>query len=185
MYVYLGLGSNRGDRAANLRAAASLLSLDNPSDLALAPVYESAPLYVTDQPRFWNTVARVTMRDQPLIDVLRAIKGYERQLGRDLSGAAVRYGPRPIDIDILLALRVFPPQATGDSLTSDTLELTVPHPRLAERAFALRPLADLAPDLTPWPGGPTVSALAARVADQDCHLLGALSDLRDIPYEER
>lgn len=128
--TYLGLGSNLGDRDANLRAALRLLErVGTVSDVA--PCYETAPLYVTDQPAFLNTACRLTTSLQPtsLLDGLQEI---ERLVGRTPSW---RYGPRAIDIDILLF---------GD-LSISGPRLVIPHPLLAERAFALAPLTDIAP----------------------------------------
>lgn len=130
--TYLGLGSNLGDRAANLRAALRLLDRAG-TVTAVAPWYETAPLYVTDQPAFLNTACRLTTRlaPLPLLDELQEI---ERLVGRIPSR---RYGERAIDIDILLC---------GDLVLSGP-RLAIPHPLLAERAFALAPLADIAPQL--------------------------------------
>jgi len=128
--VYLGLGSNMGDRDALLRAALARLS-DVVRVTRVSSVWDTAPMLVTDQPRFHNAVAEGWTRLDPLA-LLRAIKRIERELGR-VPGP--RYGPRPVDIDILLY----------DDLMLETPELTIPHARLAERAFALAPLAEIAP----------------------------------------
>lgn len=128
--VYLGLGSNLGDRDAMLRAAVA--SLRPVVTVARgSSIYDTAPLLVADQPRFHNAVVAGTTTLVPL-ELLWAVKAIERELGRVPS---VRYGPRAIDIDVLLYDDL--------SLTSD--ELTLPHPRIAERAFVLAPLAEIAP----------------------------------------
>lgn len=128
--VYLGLGSNLGDRDGLLRAA-----LDRLPAIArvtrVSSVWDTAPLLVTDQPRFHNIVAEAWTRLDPFA-LLRAIKEIERELGR-VPGP--RYGPRPVDIDILLY----------DDVILETPELTIPHAQLAMRAFALAPLAEIAP----------------------------------------
>lgn len=130
--VYLALGSNLGDRLANLQAAEAALAPEIRL-LAASPVYETPPWGVVDQPAFLNQVLQVeTELDPPAL--LQRIKQLERDLGRQPS---VRYGPRQIDIDILFY---------GD-LIFNSLVLSIPHPRLDERAFVLAPLADLAPDL--------------------------------------
>jgi 2-amino-4-hydroxy-6-hydroxymethyldihydropteridine diphosphokinase len=130
--VYLGLGTNLGDREANLHDAMTALP---PSILVLeqSPVYATQPWGVIDQPTFLNLVLKGKTRLAPLA-LLAYLKDLEIRLGRLPS---VRYGPRKIDIDILLYA----------DLILDRPGLTIPHPGLHERAFVLVPLADLAPDL--------------------------------------
>jgi 2-amino-4-hydroxy-6-hydroxymethyldihydropteridine diphosphokinase len=146
--VTLALGTNLGDRPANLRAAvASLPPAVN--GLAESPVYETPPWGVTDQPAFLNMVVRGTTALPPL-ELLRRLKQLETELGRQ---PGRRWGPRLIDIDILFY----------DDLVIDQPGLTVPHPRLPERAFVLVPLADLAPDLVHPRLGKSVRELLAGV----------------------
>lgn len=130
--VYLALGANLGDRAANLRAAVAALP-PAVKVLALSPIYETPPWGLVEQPPFLNQVLRGETSLNPL-DLLVYLKEIERRLGRQKT---VRYGPRTIDLDILFY----------DLETVETPELTIPHPRLPERAFVLVPLADLDPDL--------------------------------------
>ncbi|MBY6263577.1 2-amino-4-hydroxy-6-hydroxymethyldihydropteridine diphosphokinase [Azospirillum sp. 412522] len=130
--VYLALGGNMGDRAANLAEAIRRLGGAVEID-AQSALYETAPMYVTDQPAFLNMVVRGTTRLDP-VSLLRFLKDIEATLGRDLGG--LRFGPRPIDIDILLY---------ADRVVTEP-ELEIPHPRMAERAFVLCPLADVAAD---------------------------------------
>lgn len=146
-FFLLGLGSNQGDRVANLRAALTALSQIGRFDL-LSSVYESTAMYYKKQPKFLN-MALGLMTNLAPIDLLHTLKAIEAQLGRDLSAKAKRYGPRPIDIDIEIAL---PTIFSGDDPLSswekwfiviDTPELVVPHPRLAERAFVLYPLIEI------------------------------------------
>jgi len=128
--IFLALGSNLGDRAANLEAAIGALAPDV-EVIERSPVYETAPEYVTDQPRFLN----MALRGETALDpgsLLRRLKAIETALGRT---PTVRFGPRVIDLDILFY---------GDEVVRTT-DLVVPHPSMAERAFVLRPLADLAP----------------------------------------
>lgn len=126
--VYLGLGSNLGDRFANLRGA--LGEIARIADIeACSRVYETEPVHVVDQPAFLNMAVRVRTSLEPA-DLLRAVKAIETRLGRT---ETVRFGPRVIDIDILLA----------DGVVLRERELEIPHPRLAERRFALAPLADV------------------------------------------
>ena len=130
--VYLALGTNLGDRIANLQAAIAALPVWMHL-LASSPVYETEPWGYTDQPAFLNQVVAGETRLSPE-DLLSPLKNLEATLGRK---PTFRYGPRAIDIDILMyADRIL-----------DTPTLVLPHPRLHERAFVLVPLADIAPDL--------------------------------------
>jgi len=141
--VFLGLGTNLGDRLANLQAGLRALSQDV-DIIAVSGLYETDPVGVTDQPPFYNAAcsARTALDPEPLLD--RA-KEAERSLGRE---PGPRWGPRPLDIDILLY----------DSELVETPRLRIPHERLAERGFVLRPLADLDPCLV-------VPGLELSVAD--------------------
>jgi 2-amino-4-hydroxy-6-hydroxymethyldihydropteridine diphosphokinase len=130
--VYLSLGSNLGDRMDNLAQAVDRLS-QKLTLKKLSSVYETEPLYIKEQPLFLNTVLSADTRLAPL-KLLSFIKGIESELGRQPS---FRNAPRLIDIDILFY---------GDQII-DTLELTIPHPRITERAFVLVPLAEIAPGL--------------------------------------
>ncbi len=129
--IFLGLGSNLGDREANLREAINRL-MTRLEVTGLSAVYETAPMYVTDQPAFLNMVARAET-SMTALDLLDWLQALERNLGRQ---EGIRYGPRLIDFDIL----IYADQKI------DSPRLILPHPRLHERAFVLRPLADLAPD---------------------------------------
>ncbi len=130
--VYIALGSNLGDRRANLIDAISQLRQQVAVE-QVSSVYETEPAYVTDQPRFYNMVLRG--RTQLLPDeLLRFLKSIERRMGRQ---RLVRYGPRPIDLDIL----------TYGDRQMETPDLVIPHPRIAERDFVLAPFAEIAPDL--------------------------------------
>lgn len=148
--VYLGLGTNLGERLDNLRQ--SMRTLDSSlKNLRFSSVYETEPWGFTDQPAFLNMVAAGDATLAPH-DLLSLLKGLEQALGRRPS---FRYGPRRIDLDILFY---------GD-LVLDGDTLTIPHPRLAERAFVLVPLAELAPDLVHPVLHRTISDLLAGV---DC-----------------
>ena len=149
--VTLALGTNLGDRLANLQATYRAL----PPAVTLtasSPVYETPPWGVTDQPAFLNCVVRGRTALPPLA-LLDHLKALEVTLGR-LPG--VRYGPRLIDIDILLY---------GAQIV-DTPRLQIPHPRLSERAFVLVPLAALAPDEHLPQGGRTFRALCDALDGQ-------------------
>jgi 2-amino-4-hydroxy-6-hydroxymethyldihydropteridine diphosphokinase len=130
--IYLALGSNLGDRLANLDSALASMPA-GVKVLARSPVYETPPWGLTDQPDFLNMVVKGETRLSPL-RLLARLKKLEKALGRTLS---VLYGPRLIDIDILFY----------NDLVLDTPDLTIPHPHLHERSFVLVPLADLAADL--------------------------------------
>jgi len=129
--VYLSLGSNLGDRAANLKHA--LASLPPQMEIkARSKIYETPPWGYADQPKFLNRVvkAQTYVEAEPL---LKHIKRLEIALGRQ---ATFHYGPRLIDIDILFY----------DKLVIETPVLVLPHPQVHKRAFILRPLMDIAPD---------------------------------------
>ena len=130
--VYLGLGSNLGNREANLRMALRLLEpLSRVEEVS--SLYETAPVGVEDQPPFYNAACRITTGLEPGA-LLRFLKRVEFEVGRRPGGP--RWGPRPIDLDLLLY---------GD-VVMDSGELILPHPGLAERAFVLVPLAEIAPE---------------------------------------
>jgi len=152
--IYLGLGSNRGDRLANLQAASAALA---PAVRVLrhSAVYETEPWGYVEQARFLN-MALEAETELPPAALLQHIKQVEQQVGRV---ASFRYGPREIDIDILLYADL---QLELQSVLGGAEHtLQIPHPRLAERAFVLVPLAELAPEL-PVPGsGRSVSQLLA------------------------
>jgi 2-amino-4-hydroxy-6-hydroxymethyldihydropteridine diphosphokinase len=146
--VYLSLGSNLGDREANLeRAIEAIEGLPGTRLVRRSALYETAPWGPVPQPDYLNMVVEISTRLGPS-ELLRRGKEIEREMGR-VTGE--RWGPRPIDIDILLF---------GDE-TIETEELTVPHPRMWERAFVLRPLADLEPEMK-GPDGSTVLQLLER-----------------------
>lgn len=147
--AYIGLGSNLGDRGENLRQAIGLLKVSRAVQLKrVAPLYRTAPVGVTGQPEFFNTVAEITTSLSPR-QLLARLLEIEQQLGRVRES---RWGPRIIDLDLLLY----------DDLTINEPDLQVPHPRLTERAFAVVPLAALAPNLS-LPGGLALAALAEEL----------------------
>src|SRR5215218_914274 len=127
--VYVGLGSNLGDRAGAIRLALELLAANGDIEIeAVSSLRETDPVGYEDQPRFLNGAAALRTELAPRA-VLQRLKDVERQLGRDRSGP--RFGPRTIDLDLLLY--------NGRRL--DEPGLRIPHPRLAERRFVLEPLA--------------------------------------------
>ena len=135
--VYLSLGSNVGDRLANLRAAVEKLRAHG-DVVAVSPIYETEPVEFTQQPDFLNCAVALQTEKMPR-RLLAAILEIERGLGRKRarSGTNAAKGPRTIDIDILLF---------GSSVI-ETAGLTIPHPAMQERRFVLEPLAEIAPEV--------------------------------------
>ena len=131
--VYFSLGSNLGDREAYLRRALEALAGAGVRVLRVSSIRETEPVDVREQPMFLNLVAEAETDLFP-----KQLLGHTQQIERELGRVrTLPKGPRTIDIDILLY----------GSLVMDTPELTIPHPRMAERLFVLLPLAELAPDL--------------------------------------
>ncbi len=128
--VYLGLGSNMGDRLGNLRRALELLPREGVQVEALSSFRETRPVGGPPQGLYLNGALRGRTHLGPF-ELLRVLKDIERRLGRDLEGP--RWGPRPIDLDILLF----------DDLFLVTPELVLPHPRMGARAFVLEPLVEV------------------------------------------
>jgi 2-amino-4-hydroxy-6-hydroxymethyldihydropteridine diphosphokinase len=129
--VYLSLGSNLGDRAANLRAAIEKLS-EIGEVTAVSSLYDTAPVEVTAQPWFLNCAVRLETEKMPR-QLISSVLALEQSMGRQRNQ---QKGPRIIDVDILLF---------GTSVI-DLPALTIPHPKLHERRFVLEPLAEIAPD---------------------------------------
>ena len=150
MRVVIGIGANLGDRLQAMRdAVARLARVDGLRVRARSHVYETAPVGGVEQPSFLNAAIDVecTQSARALLDQLLAI---ERDLGRTRAATDVRWGPRLIDLDILWI----------EGVLIDEPGLTVPHPRLTERAFALVPLLEVAPDARdPQSGAPYVVPL--------------------------
>ena len=144
--VYLGLGSNLGDRAKNIARALELLG-ERGRVVAVSSLYETDPVGLAG-PLFLNAVGLYQTELGPQ-ELLSFIKGIEARLGRKPV-----LPPRPIDIDILIY----------GELAIKSESLTIPHPRLAERAFVLVPLAELAPELVVPGRGKKVSQLLAKVS---------------------
>ncbi|MBV6440344.1 MAG: 2-amino-4-hydroxy-6-hydroxymethyldihydropteridine diphosphokinase [Haliscomenobacteraceae bacterium CHB4] len=134
--VFLGLGSNVGDRAANLRTAADLIIKSIGKIAKKSHVYETQPWGNAAQDRFLNQVVMANTTLDPR-DLLEKIAKIERELGRERRREKEKWGPRTIDIDILFY---------GKRVIRDK-GLEIPHPELHKRAFVLVPLLEIAPDL--------------------------------------
>ena len=148
--VYLGLGSNLGDRRRNLDKALDLLSRRVQVE-KVSSVYDTEPVGNTEQPRFLNMVCQISTSLEPMA-LLTLLKGIESILGRSPHTSSL---PRSIDIDILFY---------GDRVV-DTEKLVIPHPRLKERAFVLIPLAEIAPGFKHPTDGRTVQELKKGVTE--------------------
>ena len=148
---YIALGTNLGDRHANLIRAVQLLT-ERVDVLRRSSIYETEAAYVEDQPAFLNMVLYGRARTDPMSphQLLQFGNEIERRMGRE---RLLRYGPRLIDVDIL----------TYDKLQIQEPDLIIPHPRIAERDFVLVPLMEIAPNLV-LPGQTvSVAALAQRL----------------------
>lgn len=150
--VFLGLGSNLGDRQKYLNQAAVALAKVKAIKLVwTSSVYETEPYGKPDQPKFLNAVAEIETSLEPnaLFDEVKSI---EKQMGRSSSE---RWGPREIDIDLLIY----------DGLVFANDQIKVPHPELEKRRFVLVPLREIAPDLVHPINGMTMTELAASCTD--------------------
>jgi len=152
--AYLGIGTNLGDRKANLKRALEMIA-GKMKMVRVSSVYETEPVGFLSQPRFLNAVCEVDADLEPR-ELLRFVKGVEAELGRKTS---FRNAPREIDIDILLY---------GD-VVMDTPELIVPHPGMTERAFVLVPLAEIAPEALHPVLRRTIADLVSEVVRSGVH----------------
>ena len=148
--AFVGVGANLGDRERTMRRALDLLGARPGIEVVtVSTLRETDPVGYLDQPRFLNAAAelRTSLEPRALLEALLAV---ERELGRTRDGP--RFGPRSIDLDLLLY----------DDVVLDDPGLTLPHPRLHERSFVLEPLSELAPGLE-VPGRGTVESLMASL----------------------
>lgn len=152
--LYLSMGSNLGDREANLRAALAALPGAGVRVAKVSSLYETEPVDYLEQPWFLNCVVRGETEREPL-ELLRALRTIETRMGSKKEFAR---GPRLLDIDILLY---------GEE-TVETPELQIPHSRMLQRKFVLAPLAEIAPEIRhpSWPEGAGVSEALERTEDR-------------------
>jgi 2-amino-4-hydroxy-6-hydroxymethyldihydropteridine diphosphokinase len=168
--IYLALGANLDDRLGNLCRAIDSFA-PQIQTLRISPIYETAPWGVLDQPAFLNLVVEADTLLKPH-DLLVYLKRLEKEAGRK---PTIRNGPRTLDLDIIFY---------GDQLIEEE-DLQIPHPRLAGRAFVLKPLADLIPDFTNPRSGERVRDMLAQCdlsgiqpvrQSCDCHTILASAD---------
>jgi 2-amino-4-hydroxy-6-hydroxymethyldihydropteridine diphosphokinase len=164
--VFIGLGCNLGDCRAHLRAALEgLAALPDYTPLGLSSLYLTAPVGKTDQAAFYNAVARGKYEGRAG-ELLAGLQALENARGRERKE---RWGPRTLDLDLLLF---------GDE-TIKRPELTVPHPRMAQRGFVLIPLRELAPELKIPGWGLTAGQLWERLPARE----RARQEVRQIPWD--
>ena len=157
--VYVGVGTNLGDRAGAVDEAYARLAAAGLRLVAVSPLYETEPWGLLDQPRFLNAACAIeTLR--PPHALLALLKSIERDMGRRTT---VRNGPRVIDLDILLY----------DAIEISTERLTIPHRGMLERATVLIPLADIAPHVR--------HPLTGRTITDHMHALGPISGIAPYP----
>lgn len=146
MISYLGLGSNLGNRLTTLQISLDCLNQSETVRLIrVSPVYETVPVGGPEQPDYLNAAAEIVTESEPN-ELLRICNEIENKLGRTRS---IQWGPRTLDIDILLY--------GGEYIQTDML--TIPHPHMHERAFVLKPLADIAPQAVHPVSGKTIDEL--------------------------
>lgn len=161
--VVIGIGGNVGtDAAIRERFGRARAALEVLGDVRAAPLYRSAPIGPA-QPAFLNTAVCLALGDGQPAELIATVLELERLLGRTRAGE-VRWGPRPIDLDVLV---------WGARIVR-TPDLEVPHPRLAERKFALAPLVALLGEHFAVPGLGPAGALMRRVAAQACDEIAAV-----------
>lgn len=151
--IFLSLGSNLGDRLANMRGAVSLLAEHGVSVVAKSSIYETEPFGVKSQPLFLNACVKAETSLKPP-ELLGKLKQIEAQIGRT---PGTKWGPRIIDIDILFY----------DNIIDSYGALTIPHPHIRSRRFVLEPLCEIAPDFTHPFYKTTVKQLLAECDGQE------------------
>ncbi|PWN90850.1 Dihydropteroate synthase [Acaromyces ingoldii] len=168
--VAIALGSNLGDRFANLENAVRLLSENENCKLVdTSFLYETTPMYYEDQPKFLNAACRIATRLTPH-QLLALTQSIETQLGRDKRGVPLK-GPRMVDLDILFY----------DRLELSTSDLTLPHPGIPERDFVLRPLCDILPDYRHPQNSRTVSQLLSILTHSEGYVASDTRRVMNVP----
>lgn len=163
--VVLGLGANLGDRLEALALGIDIVCRDPAVELvAISAVYETEPVGGPEQPDFLNAVLRISTTLEP-IEVLALAQLAELELARERS---TRWGPRTLDVDVI----------NYGEVTSNHEALTLPHPRAAQRAFVLLPLAEVAPDVILAGMSETVAVLVDRLDPADRQGVRVRTDLR-------
>jgi 2-amino-4-hydroxy-6-hydroxymethyldihydropteridine diphosphokinase len=142
MRAYLGLGSNVGNRLANLQAAVNFIDLRVGKVTKISNIWETSPVYVINQDAFYNAVIEIETEHSPQ-ELLDACKAIELEVGRVMRP---RWGPREIDIDLIAAI-----DGNGNMVSINTASLQLPHPRIGERRFVIEPLREVEPALIPSP----------------------------------
>ena len=156
-HAYIGLGCNLGDRLAHLRRASAMMAdLPGVDALRLSGVYETDPVGPQDQGRFLNAAAQLRTSLAPY-DLFEALQQIEREMGREPVEQRRPWGPRIMDLDLLLL----------DDLVLQDRDLTLPHPRMHERRFVLVPLCDLNPQLHHPVLNATMAQLLARLPEHE------------------
>ncbi len=153
--VFIGLGSNLGEREDNILRALDILASEGSKSAALSPFYETAPQGFISEHAFINAAAQVLTPLTPE-EFLASTQRVERALGRMRKSTGGTYHDRTIDIDILFY----------DNLIVETPFLAIPHPLIPERDFVLRPLCDIAPELVHPQSGLTVAAMLAALKNR-------------------
>ena len=155
--VFIGIGSNEGDRLTHISNAIKVLAVShNLQVVQMAPIIETEPVGGPPQGPYLNTVVELNTVLAPH-ELLGALKAIEQRLGR--TPGSPRWGPRPIDLDILLY----------EEVVLNEPALTIPHPRMHQRRFVLEPLAQLAPDMMHPILRLTVSELLAQLPADSPH----------------
>jgi len=169
--VYLGLGSNIGDREVNLRDARELIVKTGIDIVRQSSIYETEPVGFTDQPWFLNQVVEARLSVQPsaaeAASFLYKLLDIERKMGRERATAD---RPRLIDIDLLLFDDLVV-HNLNDTASCNSAEIVLPHPRMHERRFVLEPLCEIAPDLTHPILHKTCHEILASLADESIVML--------------
>jgi len=169
--VYLGLGSNIGDREVNLRDARERIVKTGIDIVRQSSIYETEPVGFTDQPWFLNQVVEARLSVQPsaaeAASFLYKLLDIERKMGRERS---IANGPRLIDIDLLLFDDLVV-HNLNDTASCNSAEIVLPHPRMHERRFVLEPLCEIAPDLTHPILHKTCREVLASLADESIVML--------------